>query len=322
MTDSQNTEKLRASIVIPTYNRPDDLRNCIESILKQTVRPYEIIVVDDGNLADVPLRKECEDAGIKCVYFKKQGERGSAASKNIGAGLAGGDIVLFLDDDVILYPDYIEEILRVYTENRYEDIGGVGGIVANTKPLSRNKKLRHTLEAVFLISGNKEGKVLPSGFTTNYGSTGTPYTQEAVVDFLPAGVSSFKKEIFARFSFDAGRFQNYSLGEDKEFSYQVSKTRTLVLNPKARLLHMESPIMKPDNFKMGLMYINFCYLFFTRHVKKGPLSAIFFWYAVIGLVLSNAVGFMFSGKQKTLDHLKGLLTGIRDIISGKGGFVR
>ena len=63
---------LKISAIIPTYNRPQDLANCIQSILNQSVKPDEIIVIDDGNLDKVPFKSECKQSGIDLKYVKKK----------------------------------------------------------------------------------------------------------------------------------------------------------------------------------------------------------------------------------------------------------
>ena len=190
---------LKISIIIPTYNRPDDLRKCIDSILKQTVKPQEIIVVDDGNLQSLPFISECETLCIDYRYHKKKGNRGPAASRNIGARQARGDVVFFLDDDVVLLSNYIEEIMKVYDFHPERAIiGGVGGIIANTTQMRLLHQLFHL---VFLISAAKPGKILPSGFSS-IDMRPKCFSRRKItqVDFLPGGVCSFRKEIFDEFS--------------------------------------------------------------------------------------------------------------------------
>ena len=78
---------LDISIIIPTYNRPEELRNCLASILEQTVLPGELIIVDDGNLEQIPLAGKLAKASIKVLYHKKD-TPGLTASRNVGIGLA------------------------------------------------------------------------------------------------------------------------------------------------------------------------------------------------------------------------------------------
>jgi len=307
---------LRTSVIIPTYNRPDDLEKCVESIIIQTVRPDELIIVDDGDLQKQPLQQSCEEAGIGYIYFRKD-KPGLTASRNAGIKLAGGDIVFFFDDDVVLFPDYVEQILSVYKEDAGGEVGGVGGAVSNTPPLKIKQRIKRALELVFLISGLKEGKVLPSGFCTNFGDTDRPPVKNTEVDFLSGGVSSFRRKVFDDFLFDEARFQKYGLGEDKDFTYRVSRKYKLIFNPSARVLHMHSLQMRPDLFKEGWMHVNYAYVFFSAHIKKGLLSRLLFYYALSGYVLSRFIILLLSPKRGNFLFLKGVLRGIAGIISGK-----
>ncbi|MBF0553795.1 MAG: glycosyltransferase family 2 protein [Nitrospirae bacterium] len=301
----------KASIIIPTYNRPVDLKNCIESILNQTVPPYEIIVVDDGNLTELPLKAQCEQMGIKYVYYKKD-KPGLTASRNKGIELATGDIVFFFDDDVVLFPDYIEQILNIY--NTSEDVGGVGGAIANHKKLGLAKKLRKILEIPFLVSGVREGRVLPSGFCTSFGTTPFEIKKITEVDFLSGGVSSFKKEVFSKFAFDAKHFLNYGMGEDKDFSYRVSKAYKLIFNPHARLYHYEAPQMRPNGYREIFMFVVFTHYFFKQHVKKSPVQWLFFYYAFWGYLLSRVLVCIAAPKKHNFDKLRGLIGGFYEVI--------
>ncbi|MEA2060760.1 MAG: glycosyltransferase family A protein, partial [Thermodesulfobacteriota bacterium] len=148
------------SIIIPTYNRPADLNRCLVSILNQTVPPLEVMVIDDGNLADPPLMDAVLRRGIEYLYHKKEAsERGLTKSRNWGVKKAKGDIILFLDDDVELLPDYIEILLKVY--KNYPEVAGAGGYNQKSKPL---KKIWLLYDIAFCLAGFKEGYFLPSGF--------------------------------------------------------------------------------------------------------------------------------------------------------------
>lgn len=62
----------QVSVIIPTYNRPAELTNCIQSILTQSEKPDEVIIIDDGALPAPPLQKECTERGIYYLYIKKK----------------------------------------------------------------------------------------------------------------------------------------------------------------------------------------------------------------------------------------------------------
>ncbi len=305
MVGSRHLYKL--SIIIPTYNRPDDLRKCIASILRQTVLPDEIIVVDDGDLKTLPLVDECERAGIQYIYKKKEGKRGLTRSRNLGVKLAKGDIIFFLDDDVVLFDDYVEEIVNTYMAYDSPDLAGVGGMIENTR-----RNWWHLYDVLFMISGWRDGHILRSGFATDYGE-GIFLKNVAKVDFLMGGVCSYKRWVFDEFQFSES-YQGYGQGEDKDFSYRVSRKYTLLVNPKARLYHYEAPQMRFDQEQKGKEYFCERYYFFKNHVLHHKWDWVFFGWAAFGYVLKRLLLTVFCLDKKQYARMKGVFKGIRGIL--------
>lgn len=306
----------KTTIIIPTYNRPLELKNCIRSILEQTMKPDELFIVDDGNLTEFPFKKELEAADIKCFYLKKDCP-GLTASRNYGVQMATGDIIFFFDDDVILDSDYIEEILKIYIGDKTNKIGGVGGIQKNRNILNIKDYLLWVPEIFFIVNGFSEGRVLPSGFCIDYGTTPFRIRANTEVAFLAGCAMSFRKRIFQEFSFNSERYLGYGLGEDKDFSYRVSRKYRLIINPKAMLLHLESSKMRGDKYTFGRKYMIERFIFFKNFVKKTPSSWIFFYYAVFGYILTRTLIFLFFPKKENINRLRGIFDGIRYILREK-----
>jgi glycosyltransferase involved in cell wall biosynthesis len=104
---------IKASIIIPTYNRKDNLVRILESLKDQTASPgdFEVIVVDDGSTDD-----SSAVAGLAFPFslrYLRQANLGSAAARNAGAELASGDLLIFLDDDMIVEKGFISGLLRI-----------------------------------------------------------------------------------------------------------------------------------------------------------------------------------------------------------------
>jgi glycosyltransferase involved in cell wall biosynthesis len=307
---------LKTSVIIPTFNRPAELTKCIRSVLAQSAKPDEVIIIDDGSLSAPPLKKECAERGIYYLYIKKE-KPGLAESRNVGAKVAQGNIIFYFDDDVILSSEYIEEVLKVYEEDKEKSFGGVEGVKSNITPLSASQHFRKIFHMIFLTIGLKEGKDLPSGFVTDFGTKGVPLEKVQQVDFFHGYAMSFRKEIFQEFSFDEKKYQRYGLGEDQDFSYRVSKKYKLVVTPRARLLHLESEKMRPDQERIGRNLIIHRFIFFRDQVKKGWWSWILFWYALMGFVFLRVVLSSLSLDKGYLCRAKGILKGIKVILLGK-----
>src|SRR6186997_1364200 len=122
-------ERKRAgsSFVIATRNRPDYLRDAVESLVGQTVLPEELCIVDSSD--ETPARPDiealCADAEIRLDYVHPA-PRGLTLQRNVGIGRTTGDPVFLIDDDVWLDPDVHEEILAEY-ERWGRELGGVRG---------------------------------------------------------------------------------------------------------------------------------------------------------------------------------------------------
>ena len=123
------TTRPTASVVIATYRRPDYVRECLEHLVRQTVPPVRIIVVD----ASPDSRTREVVAGFAGVEYRRN-ERGigsTATSRAIGVSDVEEDVVAFVDDDAYAEPDWLENLLRPYEDER---VAAVGGRARNGQP--------------------------------------------------------------------------------------------------------------------------------------------------------------------------------------------
>lgn len=306
---------LKTSVIIPTYHRPQELSDLIQSLLWQTKKPDELIIIDDGNLSEVPFEQELNDAAINLIYHKKD-VPGLTESRNAGIRKANGDIIFFFDDDVILSTHYLQEIIKTYESDPGGKVGGVGGMMTNPKSKNFTHAFRKILEIIFLVSGLREGRVLRSGFFTDLLDTDQPILGVKEVEFLPGCALSFRRKIFKEFIF-TDRYRSYGFGEDKDFTYQVSKKYKLLINRSARLQHLESEKMRPEKKGYGKKFVIGRYLFFRDHVKNGWWDWLLFSYALFGYTLIRAMVLLVSPGKNNIDHLLGIFEAVEDIIAGR-----
>jgi len=104
----------KVSIIIPTFRRPDVLRQTLTALarLDYSSAPYEIIVVDDGSEDNTSQVVTEMAAGFPQLRYLPQQNRGVAAARNNGARAAHGEILIFLDDDMVVQPDLIHLHVR------------------------------------------------------------------------------------------------------------------------------------------------------------------------------------------------------------------
>lgn len=108
------------SVVIPVFGRTDELHEAIESVLEQTYRNIEIIVVDDGStppLDPVRDKKACAEHGIPLRWIALQNNHGPSNARNKGLEAAHGEFVTFLDSDDAMLRGKLEEQIHILREN-------------------------------------------------------------------------------------------------------------------------------------------------------------------------------------------------------------
>ncbi len=111
----------KVSVIIPMYQSEKYIRQCLDSVLRQTFRDMEIIVIDDGSADRGP--KICEELGRTDdrIRLHRQKNGGVSAARNYGIETAGGEYLFFLDSDDVIHPLLIENMVR-QAEERQADL--------------------------------------------------------------------------------------------------------------------------------------------------------------------------------------------------------
>lgn len=115
--------KIKFSIVIPVYNRPDEVAELLESLSKQTDKGFEVLVIEDGS--SVPCEDVCKQYADKLdlhYYFKPNS--GRSETRNYGIERATGDWFIIYDSDVIVPPQYIATVREELEKNPVDCYGG------------------------------------------------------------------------------------------------------------------------------------------------------------------------------------------------------
>lgn len=174
------------TIIIPTYKRSDYLGRAIESLLNQTYKNIEIIVVDDNDEESVDrknnevlMEKYLNDNRVKYIKHKKN--MNGAAARNTGISIAKGEFITFLDDDDFFLNNRIESLVNALNENKEYDCAYTGVIrIENNKVINIFKNIgsgnfkRNILEqnAFFRTGSNMffRGEILKklNGFDTKF----------------------------------------------------------------------------------------------------------------------------------------------------------
>tara|TARA_R110002072_G_scaffold29572_2_gene93323 strand:+ start:555 stop:1520 length:966 start_codon:yes stop_codon:yes gene_type:complete len=251
--------------------RREPLLKLLLSINGQTLYPNEILIIDGSIIDETKILLE-NNKFYNLKYVKVEpDERGLTKQRNLGVSLVSepSEVVCFLDDDIILTPDYFENLIGTY--EKHPDALAVGGYITNevewkkaTKSNNpskfyfdeweRSEPSRFKLRRKFGLQPDAPPGFLPTfahgrsiGFLP---PSGKIYSVEQIM----GGVSSYKKAIFDTLSFSAN-FEGYGLYEDADFSLRIAKLGKLYVNTNARLSHHHDASGRPNKFKYGKMVV-------------------------------------------------------------------
>ena len=109
---------MKSSVIIPTYNEEKDIRECLESLEKQTYKNFEVIVVDDGSTDKTleVIQNEIKRKRLKISLFKQK-HQGPGAARNLGSKNAKGEILVFVDADMTFDKEYLKNLIKPILEN-------------------------------------------------------------------------------------------------------------------------------------------------------------------------------------------------------------
>jgi len=227
---------MRVSVIIPTYFRKKDLAELFECLLSQTDKPLEVIVVDDTPNDDIKyLCREYEskfnELNINIIYVRNPRERSAAIARNIGVEKASGEVLLFLDSDILLFNDFIKKIIDVFKEKPYSL--GVQGYIVNTS--IRKDRLNFMRDIFNRIFHTYYRYPKDSCKLFEYPSH---LSKVVECEWLSGANSAYRREVFDHFKFDEN-LKGYSFMEDVLFSHMIFKKYPgrLFITPYAKSIH-------------------------------------------------------------------------------------
>ena len=223
------------SIIIPVYNRPDEVDELLESLTTQTVKDFEVIIVEDGS------QKPCKDVCDKYVgkldikyHLKENGGPGPA--RNYGVEKAQGDYVLILDSDCVIPSGYLAAIDAELNANPCDAFGGPDA--AHESFTDIQKAISYSMTSFFTTGGIRGGK-------------------KKLDKFYPRSFNmGMKRSVYNNLN----GFSKMRFGEDIDFSYRIFENGyTCRLFPEAWVWHKRRTDMRKffkQVFNSGIARIN------------------------------------------------------------------
>ena len=215
---------MKYSIIVPVYNRPDEVDELLESLSNQTQKDFEVIIVEDGSV------KTCKDvcdkyAGILALHYYNKENSGPGQSRNYGAERANGEWLIILDSDVVLPEGYLAAVDR--------EIRGYGGAeVRRYEKCSEDESNlappyhRTTVPPIVAFGGPDAAhpsftpvqKAISYSMTSFFTTGGIRGGKAKLDKFYPRSFNmGIRRDVYQQL----GGFTKMRFGEDIDFSYRI-----------------------------------------------------------------------------------------------------
>ncbi|WP_375580613.1 glycosyltransferase [Marivirga tractuosa] len=201
------------SVIIPIYNRPDELKELLESLTQQSFENFEVLVVEDGSSL------KCEDictsfsSQLDIKYFYKENS-GQGFSRNFGFRKAKGDYFIVFDSDCIVPSDYFQIVDDFLNKTQLDAFGGPDAALDSFTIVQ--KAISYSMTSFFTTGGIRGGK-------------------KQLEKFRPRSFNmGISREVFE----NTGGYNITRMGEDIEFSIRIEKAGFKTgLIPNAKVFH-------------------------------------------------------------------------------------
>lgn len=283
--------------VVPTKDRPDDLRKLLISLANQSVLPEQIVIVDGSDEPVVDLVAEFDDLPLTYV---REYPPSLARQRNAGIAALHQKISIagYLDDDLELAPDATEKI-QAFWAGSAQEVGGAAFTILNQPVRGRIPSL---LSEFFLLNSQSQGKVLPSGFASSI----SPRGETLATDWLYGGATLWRRAVFETYHYDEW-YVGHGYLEDLDYSHRVAQDYELYVVADAHCWHWPSPIRMAQNEILGVQQILNRVYFFR---KIGRFNRAAFLWAMCGQSIKNLletpISFSPAGWLRFKGNLRGL----------------
>lgn len=310
-------------IVIPTYNRAEDLDRTLSTLYKTKNSPGKIVIVDQStdNKTKLVAKKFSKNFSIKYIFSSVPS---SSVAENIGVkeGKKDFELLLIAGDDLDFYKGYLNEMASEFNDPK---VMGVGGADVKTQELFKDsfkRKLADFFFKIFLLPHKTKNKFKIIG---PYGNTIDPVVKEPIRDaqWVPGFNNCFRRKVYEEYSFP--EIKGYNVLEDIDCSYRVFRKYgkgSLVISPKYKVYHRYSTAARYPEKKRIFTNHEDHFSFYFKYFNT-PFGTLKMIWSLTGIIFGNSLRLLTLKKEGCLKFLYNLqaiwycITNIKSIKKGK-----
>ena len=251
---------MKYSIIVPVFNRPDEVDELLESLTHQSEKDFEVVIVEDGS------QTPCEDVckryeNMMDIHYYYKENSGPGQSRNYGAEHAKGEYLLILDSDVVLPEGYLKAVSDELSREPADAFGGPDK--AHSSFTDTQKAISYSMTSFFTTGGIRGGK-------------------KKMDKFYPRSFNmGIRRDVYLKLN----GFSNMRFGEDIDFSIRIFKAGCRCrLFPEAWVWHKRRTDFRKfwrQVYNSGIARINL-YKKYPESLKLVHLLPMVFTVGVIG----------------------------------------
>lgn len=259
---------MKYSLIVPVYNRPDEVDELLDSLTRQSLKDFEVVIVEDGSQRD--CRAVCERYAdrLSLAYYAKPNS-GPGQSRNYGAERARGEYLIVLDSDVVVPDGFLAAVDAELQREPADAFGGPDRSHPSFTPVQ--KAISYSMTSFFTTGGIRGGK-------------------KKLDKFYPRSYCmGIRRDVYLRL----GGFSKMRFGEDIDFSIRIFKAGCRCrLFPDAWVWHKRRTDLRKffrQVYNSGIARINL-YKKYPESLKLVHLLPMVFTVGVIALVVLSVIG--------------------------------
>lgn len=160
--DAMDNNVKKYSVIVPVYNRIDEVADLLASLAAQSARNFEVVIVEDGSTAPCREAVDRYADSLEVKYYFKSNE-GRSIARNYGMERATGDYFIFFDSDCVIPADYFEKLNDMMARTPFDCFGGPDA--ADESFTTTQKAINHAMTSFLTTGGIRGGKVRLEKFT-------------------------------------------------------------------------------------------------------------------------------------------------------------
>lgn len=301
------------SVVTPTLRRPDEVRQLLENLARQQLAPREVILVDGAPPSERETELVVRAMGgampFRVCYIRHGG--GTAVQRNVGIDAAESDFVAFIDDDMLLAPDFFRTILEEFDADAERSVGGIAGYITNQYLDPTRSPRWRWYRRLRLFTTYEPGRFdYETGYPINR-YLQPPHDGVREIDFMGSNCAVWRRELF-----DAGLrfspfFTDYGVVEDAHLALSARRRWRLLECGRAHCVHLHSPRGRTDSRRVARKTaVNYRFLFVDIVPRRTLRQELRFWRVQLVDLLRQALFAVRRGGRDEWSAVLGKLEGI------------